>query len=156
MKIKKLHVFALVGVLTLASCQKDPQKSAQREADHQQKMADNAVENSASAADASVANAESAVAHQTAADVNQAIANVPVPKFEKLAANEMAKKIGNHINEFVNANNLQETGKFADKLSADKAELEKQVSKNVISKEDGAAIEAYVGEIAKAVGVTIE
>ncbi len=156
MKIKFLPLVAFLALAVLFSCEKSPSKEAQKIADKETKMAEQEEAKSEQNLSKGVDHAEKAVEHRTKAQLMEAMAAVPEPTFENNTASEMAKKVGNDAREFVNSENYQEGGKYADKINEDINEILKKVEKGSISEDEASQIETYARDLAKAVGLTLE
>ncbi len=155
MKIKFLPVLALLSLAVLFSCEKDPQKNAQQTADKENKMADKEEKAAEKDLSAGMEHVDNALEHRTMAQLNEAMAAVEVPAFDNNVASELAKKIGNHGKEFVNSENYQEGGKYADNIRNDLKELADKVSKGSITQAEADQITTYAQNLASAVGLDV-
>ncbi len=155
MKIKFLPVLAMLSVMVLFSCEKNPQKEAQKTADVENKKADQQEDQASKNLSKGVDHANQAVEHRTMAELNEAFASVDLPEFDNMAASEMAKKIGNDAKAFINSDNYQETGKYVDQINADLQELADKVSKGSITEAEADQITTYANNLASAVGLQL-
>ncbi len=156
MKLKFLPLIAIFSLALVFSCQKNPQKRAEEKAKQEAQKAESRAEKAESHMDKSVENAAKALDHATMQELNAAIANVEVPKFDNLAASELVKKFGNHALDYVNSKTNEQAGKFVDAMNGDIASLAKKVTDGSISQEDATTIKNYAVNLAKALGVELE
>ncbi len=153
MKTKNLILTVLMGVFVMFSCQKDPQREAekaakkeQRQADRQQEMVDDNYGNVEK-------HSEKALKYQTQADISKAIASVNVPDFDNVNASEFVKKVGNHITALTKSENYENAGKYIDALNADVEQLQRDVENGSLSANDAERIGIYVENLADALGI---
>lgn len=155
MKIKLLSFTVLMAALVLFSCQGNPQKKAEREANKEAQAAENQENMAESNLDKGVEHAAKAAGHRTMEELNTALKSVAVPTFDNSAATELAKKIGNHGVDFVNSDSNQEMGKYADMINADLAELATKVQNGKITADEASKITSYANNLAQAVGLDL-
>ncbi len=155
MKIKFLPVLALLSVMVLFSCEKNPQKEQEKIAKSENKKADQQEDQASKDLSKGVDHANQAVEHRTMAELMSAMAAVDVPQFDNMTASELAKKIGNHATAFVKSENYQETGKYVDEINGDLQELADKVSKGSITEAEANQITTYANNLASAVGLQL-
>ncbi len=155
MKVKTLIPIAFMGLAIMFSCQGNPSKKAENVANKEARQAESEANKAQDHLDKSVEHANKAVDHATMEELNAAVANVEVPKFDDIDANEAVKKIGNLAVDFINSDNNQEAGKYADKINEQVASIMKKVENGSISQEDGQMIQQYAQNVASALGITL-
>lgn len=145
----------IASLTLLTYCQKDPQKKAENIAEHEATRAENHAESAESHVEEGMNQSAESLAHASMEEVNRAIAAIPVPEFSNSSSKELARKIGNHAIDFVNANNYEESGKYADKIRENLQELDKKESKGTIDATDAKKIREYAQSIAQAIGTSL-
>ncbi len=155
MKIKLLPILALLSVLVIFSCEKNPAKEAEKKAKQENRKADMQEDKAEDKLSSGVDHANKAVEHRTKAALNEAISGVPVPSFDNVVAQEFVKKVGNDISAFVNSENYEEGGKYADMINKDIESMQEKLAKGSITEAEAGEITTYAQNLAAAVGIEL-
>ncbi len=154
--MKKL-IPLLVILVAIVACQENPQKKAAKAAKQLEKSAESAANTAQKAYDTTVEKANEAIVKKSMAEMNEAMSKVAVPSFENnVSANELVKKIGNDAVGYVNAKSSQEAGKFVDNIRDDYNSALTMLDKGQISQADADKMQAYVSNLADALGISVE
>ncbi len=153
--MKIIYTLSLAA-LVLYSCQGDPQKKAEKNAEHYSDVAHSEAAAAQSELEQSQENANSAVIHATQAEMNKALSEVEVPVLESNRAEEIAKKIANDGIDYVNANDYKQASKYSKRFNESLEKLNTLESKGTINKSDADKVRNYVLNLAKAISIEVD
>jgi len=154
MKLKK--VLIAVAFLALFSCTKNPQKNAQHKADQHENAAVRDANSAEKHAVKAVDREISSVKNEIMSNANEAMAQVQVPKFKNIVANEQVKKIGNDVVGYVNANDNRKADHYQKLIGRHIESVKKAVKNKLISADDASKINDYAQKLAGTVGLKID
>ncbi len=145
----------ILAALIMVSCQEDPQKKAQKNAEHYAEVAQSEAAAAQSELEQSRENANSAVIHASKAQMNDALKQVEMPELESNQAREIAKKIANEGIDYVNADDYKQANKYSNKFNESLDRLDKLEEKGTITKVDADKVRGYITDLAKAISIEV-
>jgi hypothetical protein len=154
--MKKIFYFLGAGLILATMSCSSPAEKAEKKADE---AANTAVDQATAAADQQAAadvNAANAVTNAVIANADELMSKVPMPTLSGEEAKIYAKKIGNHIVDYVNAKDASKADSYASKVKDEYAKVDELTAKGKISADDSKAIKDYGANLLKAVGIQVK
>lgn len=150
-KIK--YVLSVSIMLAIWSCS-SPSEKAVNNAEQAVATAEEQAEVAAEQRAAADVNAVNAAANIIVATADELMSKVPMPTFEGKEAEIYAKKIGNHIVDFVNSKDATQASLYATKVKDELTKVDDLTTKGKISAADSKSIKDYATGLLNAAGIT--
>lgn len=152
--MKKFTFILYAGILlAIMSCNSTPSSNAERSAEDAAAAAQDQAVVAAEQRAAADANAVGAMEKAVVATADELMSKVPMPTFKSKEAEMYAKKIGNHVVDFVNAGDPNSASIYATKVKDELATVDQLAAKGKISAEDTKAIKDYATSLLNAAGI---
>lgn len=154
--MKQFTIILSVTILLVTwSCNPSPASNAERSAEDAAAAAQDQAVVAAEQRVAADANAAGAVEKAVVATADELMSKVPMPTFKNKEAENYAKKIGNHVVDFVNAGDANSASIYATKVKDELATVDQLAAKGKISAEDTKAIKDYATNLLNAAGISV-
>lgn len=154
--MKKFAIILSASILLATwSCNPSPASNAERSAEDAAAAAQDQAVVAAEQRVAADANAAGAVEKAVVANADELMSKVPMPTFKSKEAEMYAKKIGNHVVDFVNAGDPNAASIYATKVKDELATVDQLAAKGKISAEDAKSIKDYATNLMNAAGISV-
>lgn len=153
--MKKINYILSAGIMLAVWSCSSPSENASNKAEQAGTAAEEQATVAAEQREAADVNAVNAAANVVVATADELMSKVPMPAFEGKEAEIFAKKIGNHIVDFVNSKDATQASVYATKVKDELTKVDELTTKGKISAADSKSIKDYATGLMNAAGIGV-